>query len=97
MVLVSGLILMVIYTEVNLKPVLKEEAGPIRLKMVNNIPAVLKEISNTEWALTIIIMVKFLKVSSKTTNAMERDMLFFGMIPLSQVLGWETNLLKKID
>ena len=56
---------------------LREGAGPILLKMVNNIPAVFKEICNTVWALTITIMAKFLKGSSKTTNAMEKGYVVF--------------------
>ena len=48
MVLVSGVTPMVIYTEVNLKLVLKEETEPILLKMGSNIPEVLKEINSTD-------------------------------------------------
>ena len=75
----------------------KRGNGTYTFKNGEHIPAVLKEISNTDWALINIIMAKFLEENSKTINAMERAMLFFGMIPLSQVFGWEINLLKKID
>ena len=82
---------MAINIEENLNLVLKEGTVSTHLKMVKNIEDILKELSNMDLDNTNTIMVKSLKVSSKTTYEMARVSLFFVGILSNQEFGKMIN------